>query len=167
MSNQLKTYLKAAKEAYYAGDPIISDSQYDSLEDLLAEQEQTIGTEPGKYKHWYKMYSLKKYYVGETLPEDGQYFVTPKLDGSAVALYYVGGMLSKVVTRGDGEFGEDITHLFENSDTLGIPLFLGIKHNITVQITGEIVAPKNISNARNYAAGALLVASDRNRRQQY
>ena len=109
----LKEYLELCKKAYYGGNPIISDSQYDALEDLCSE-DLTIGTHKGRYKHWYKMYSLQKYYTDETLPEEHKYMeITPKLDGASLALYYLNGWLHKVVTRGNGEYGEDITHYFE------------------------------------------------------
>ena len=93
-----------------------------------------------------------KFDSGDTL------VVTPKLDGAAVALRYINGNLNSVVTRGNGEYGDDITRLFV-TDTdhteiiLNIPLC--IKTKVPVQITGELVAPKKIPNARNYAAGAL------------
>ena len=41
--------------------------------------------------------------------------VTPKLDGVALAVRYVGGALSDVVTRGNGELGTSVIH---NSDLI-------------------------------------------------
>lgn len=74
---------------------------------------------------------------------------TPKLDGAAISLLFVGGELSLALTRGDGKIGRDITekvkHLVPGSISLD-----GVH-----QITGEVVAPKSIPNSRNYAAGAL------------
>ena len=67
MSNQLKDFLRRCKEAYYAGSPIISDSQYDALEEVCSE-ELGIGTNRGRTKHWFKMYSLQKVYDDETPP---------------------------------------------------------------------------------------------------
>jgi len=153
MSN-LKQYLIECKAAYYSGDPIISDEQYDALEDAY-KGTLDVGTNAGRIKHWQRMYSLKKYYKGETLPTDGVYYVTPKLDGAAIALRYIKGKLDSVVTRGNGEYGEDITHLFSevNCDKHNIPFYLGVEH--TTQVSGEICAKSNITNARNYAAGAL------------
>ena len=50
---------------------------------------------------------------------------------------------------------------------LSVCLIMGIKHLVPptveksyVQITGEVVAPKEIPNARNYAAGALNLKSE-------
>ena len=69
-----------------------------------------------------------------------------------MALTYLGGNLHRVLTRGDGKKGLDVTHLVKhlvpNKITTGLSKSL-------LQITGEIVAPKSIKNARNYASGAL------------
>jgi NAD-dependent DNA ligase len=103
------------------------------------------------------MYSLQKVYVGEEPPWDKFNMVcTPKLDGAAVALRYLNGTLDSVVTRGDGEYGDDVSHLFADArlyEPMGIPQAIDIEG--AVQINGELVAPKFIENARNYAAGAL------------
>ena len=80
MSSQLKEYLLRCKEAYYAGNPIISDSQYDALEEICKE-DLTVGTNRGRTKHWFRMYSLQKVYLGEKLPWDKIDMVsTPKLE---------------------------------------------------------------------------------------
>jgi DNA ligase (NAD+) len=163
--SKLKEYLEECKVAYYGGYPIISDDQYDQLEKLYNE-ELDIGTPQGETEHLYKMYSLQKFYVGEELPkwpskiEYYEKIETPKLDGAAIALRYLHGQLHSVVTRGNGEIGQDISHLFKViHPEMGIPkqikTWKETAKNGFHQITGEIVAPKNIENARNYAAGAL------------
>ena len=156
MSNSLKQFLIECKEAYYAGDPIISDDQYDHLEEICNE-DLSVGTHRGKTRHWFRMYSLQKVYVGEDPPWDKINMVcTPKLDGAAVALRYLNGTLDSVVTRGNGEYGDDVSHLFQDArlyEPMGIPQALDLEG--AVQVTGEIVAPNYIENARNYAAGAL------------
>ena len=65
------------------------------------------------------------------------------------------GKLNSVVTRGNGEYGEDITHLFKDSLNITKLIPADLELPLTIQVTGEIVAPKYINNARNYAAGAL------------
>lgn len=165
MSSKLTDYLLKAKDAYYAGNPILSDDQYDELE-LLCEDKLPIGSPKGRTEHLYKMYSLQKFYEGDDLPDwrRGKYraqeIVTPKLDGAAVALRYLNGRLHSVVSRGDGSAGEDITHLFQAiNPKMRIPKKIYLPSEFAwdgfYQITGEIVAPKTIKNARNYAAGAL------------
>lgn len=169
MSKNLKTYLEQCKAAYYAGAPIISDSQYDELEKLY-KGELDIGSPQGKVDHLFKMYSLQKFYIGEdTFPEwrspTGKYLLeeveTPKLDGAAIALRYLRGKLHSVLRRGDGERGDDISHLFQViHPEMGIPKKIeGLSKDTATngfhQITGEVVAPARIKNSRNYASGAL------------
>jgi NAD-dependent DNA ligase len=154
---ELKLYLQLCKDTYYIGEPLISDAEFDMLEEIHNE-DLTVGTNRGKMRHWYRMYSLQKIYRGDPTPTDRIYWVTPKLDGASLSLRYLNGQVSSVVTRGNGEYGEDVTHLFtgENCENLNIPYILKSSSiQGPVQITGEIVAPKTLKNARNYAAGAL------------
>jgi len=149
--NKLEEFLKQAKVDYYNGDPSISDEVYDRLEEQVGAT--AIGTDEGtRIPHMFPMYSLQKVYKGEKDPHTflpGVVTVTPKLDGAAVSIQYIDGQLTMALTRGDGKKGLDITdkirHLVPNVISFKAP------H----QVTGEIVAPKEIPNARNYAAGAL------------
>ena len=151
----MKKYLKECKAAYYAGEPIISDSQYDALEEMCSE-DLTVGTNKGRFKHMYRLYSLNKEYRGEYVEQQpSAYIETPKLDGAAVAITYIKGWLHSIVTRGNGIYGENVTHLFTEGKCreMGIPC--NVPHLFPIQVTGEVVADKTITNARNYAAGAL------------
>ena len=77
----------------------------------------------------------------------------PSLVGSEMCIRdrYINGQLVQALTRGDGKVGKDITDKMK----LVVPnKFLFLSNGI-VQLTGEVVAPKEIPNARNYAAGAL------------
>lgn len=152
----LKQYLDKASQAYYNGMPIISDEQFDRLAETAkysAIGAQVTGT---KAKHYYPMYSLQKYYEDEgkasPLAGMGDIAISVKLDGAAISLLYVDGELVQALTRGDGVEGQLITDKLLTSNSL-------VPHKITskkvVQVTGEIVAPKHIANARNYAAGSL------------
>ena len=159
MSEKLKEYLLNAKKAYYEGEPFMTDAQYDELE-LLLEEDLPIGSPKGRLEHLYKMYSLQKFYTEDFEEPKETYIVTPKLDGAAIAVRYLRGRLHTVVSRGNGTEGEDITHLFKtlNPKMQIQPKIITSKFtswNGFHQITGEIVAPKSIPNARNYAAGAL------------
>ena len=88
---------------------------------------------------------------------DSGYIGSPKLDGAAVSLLYVSGELKQALTRGDGKIGKDVTnklrHIVVRKLNLSVPVEV-------VQITGEVVAPASIPNARNYAAGALNLKSE-------
>jgi len=94
----------------------------------------------------------------------------PKLDGLAVSLLYVDGVLVQAATRGDGATGENIT---ENVRTIkSIPLKLqGENWPARIEVRGEVFMPKAgfekmneqavkkgekiFVNPRNAAAGSL------------
>lgn len=149
----LENLIKTAKEAYYQGSPIMSDEVFDHLVTLVTEE--SIGYKSSyerRYKHLFPLFSLQKVIQGiDSAPDwSGADFVTTaKLDGAAISILYGGGEFQKALTRGDGIEGLDITPLIQ---TL-VPN--KINYNEVIQISGEIVAPKEIPNARNYAAGAL------------
>ncbi|NOI67710.1 NAD-dependent DNA ligase LigA [Vibrio sp. 99-8-1] len=98
------------------------------------------------------------------------YCCEPKLDGLAVSLLYVDGVLVQAATRGDGTTGENIT---ENVRTIkSIPLKLqGTGWPTRIEVRGEVFMPsagfdalneqalkkgeKVFVNPRNAAAGSL------------
>lgn len=145
----MKDFLDRASKAYYEGEPIISDAEFDTLASHF--NYSSVGhTITGGVPHYYRMYSLQNCFDLAAAPLNLKDCVeTPKFDGAAVSLLYVGGKLSLALTRGDGKLGRDITDKME----LLVPNTLGIDG--VRQVNGEVVAPKDIPNARNYAAGAL------------
>lgn len=146
----MKNFLDYASQRYFAGNPIISDDEFDKLAEAHSYEYVGSPVRDG-VPHSYPMYSLKKCYVGEKPIElDGETVESPKIDGAAVALTYVNGNFVLGLTRGDGKRGQDIT---ENIRHL-IPQAVGTPTTL-IQITGEVAAPKSVPNARNYAAGAL------------
>lgn len=158
--NKLEQYLNLASRQYYAGTPIISDEQFDQLADICGYSQVGAAETSDTQKHMHRMYSLQKYYEGENarpIPESVDTSVSVKLDGAAISLLYVDGVLSRVLTRGDGVEGKVITDKFIASGNNIVPQT--IEHKGIVQIIGEIVAPSNIPNSRNYAAGALNLKS--------
>ena len=94
----------------------------------------------------------------------------PKLDGLAVSILYVNGVLTQAATRGDGATGEDIT---ANMRTIrNIPLqLLTDNPPARLEVRGEVFMPhagferlneqalehgeKTFANPRNAAAGSL------------
>jgi len=147
----MKELLDKASKAYYEGEPIMSDEEFDRLA-----QEQNylqVGYETGsRHEHYKRMYSLQKVYQGEDSPFDvstGPVVVTPKLDGAAISILYRDGKLLYALTRGDGVAGIDITEKVSYLVPTSIEL-AGI-----VQITGEVVCPRTLPNARNLASGSL------------
>lgn len=93
-----------------------------------------------------------------------QYCCELKLDGLAVSITYVNGVLSRAATRGDGTTGEDIT---ANIRTIrSVPLRLTIDDAPELcEIRGEVYLPhaefKRINDLRD-AAGEATFANPRN-----
>jgi NAD-dependent DNA ligase len=148
------SFIKEAKNAYYAGVPIISDSQYDYLIDIYGEQD--VGTEEGDIPHFYRMYSLKKYYTDEDYPNGLAWYRSWKVDGAAISLLYDDGYLIRALTRGDGKKGKDITDKVMHIPSIPREIDSPVG---TFQVNGEIAVPKAIPNARNIASGALGLKS--------
>ena len=153
----LKAVLEQAAVDYYNGNPTMSDAAFDKLAEASGYEEVGTSSSGNRIPHMYQMYSLQKVFSNEASTKDpfnnykGAVVVSPKLDGAAVSLLYVAGQFHRALTRGDGKKGLDIT---SHISTL-VPQYLAFLSKDIIQITGEVVAPKTIKNARNYAAGAL------------
>ena len=156
----IKESLRRAAIAYYNGEPIMSDAEFDRLAELVNYEDVGASSNDNRYPHAFQMFSLQKVFDNEIHIKDpfnsykDTVIVSPKLDGAAVSLLYVGGKLHRALTRGDGKKGLDITRQMETM----VPRNFGLMHGDLpeyFQVTGEVVAPKTIKNARNYAAGAL------------
>ena len=165
----LKEVLQQAATDYYNGNPTMSDTAFDRLSEVAGYEEVGTSSSDNRVPHMYQMYSLQKVFSNEVSTKDpfnnykGTVIVSPKLDGAAVSLLYVEGQFLRALTRGDGKKGLDITNHIE---TL-VPQYLKDSVQNITQITGEVVAPKTIKNARNYAAGALnLKSTDEFRQRQ-
>ena len=148
----MRNFLAYAAAKYYAGEPIITDAEFDKLAKQYNFEDVGAPVDISRaVPHAYRMYSLQKCFEGEPLIElPGDLVIeTPKLDGAAVSILYINGVIALALTRGNGVAGQDIT---DKIRTL-VPAYItaGGVH----QITGEVAAPKHIPNARNYAAGAL------------
>lgn len=164
----MKDFLEKASKAYYEGNPFLSDEQYDALEARYGELSTPGYNLEDGIPHYRRMYSLQKFYQGEgkfpdwyTDPVLSRTTIseTPKLDGAAISLLYIGGVLRQALTRGDGYKGTDISELVVASHKkLHIPMNIP-DTDIILQVVGEVVAPKTIPNARNYASGALSLKS--------
>ena len=147
----MKDFFEKCEAAYFSGYPIISDEEYDAL--VKKWNHQSLGhTVTDGVPHLYKMYSLQKVFSLDDIPTpNAKYICTPKLDGAAVSLLYVNGHFALGLTRGDGNLGRDITVKLEELVPATIPM------RGSVQITGEVVLPSYVPNARNAAAGLLNV----------
>tara|TARA_B100001057_G_scaffold293722_1_gene293805 strand:- start:1599 stop:2522 length:924 start_codon:yes stop_codon:yes gene_type:complete len=151
----MQDFLEHAAKKYYEGEPVLTDEEFDRLASLYNAENVGYQVTDG-VPHYFQMYSLQKFTSKPTL-DMLSYAYSPKLDGAAVSLLYVGGELQKALTRGDGKVGKDVTNKVKHL----VPNTIGLTDTAWVlQITGEIVAPASIPNARNYAAGALNLKSE-------
>ena len=181
-------------------DPEVSDAEFDRLmrelrelefrhPELVTEDSPTrrVGgaavSEFGEVRHRIPMLSLDNAFerddvvafdrrVRERLgvPDAVSYSCEPKMDGLAVSIVYVNGLLVQAATRGDGMTGEDVTH---NVRTIkAVPLRLhGRGWPALLEVRGEVFMPiagfdalnrralekgeKVFVNPRNAAAGSL------------
>lgn len=184
-------YLKA-KISYYEGEPFLSDAEFDKLEEHLKNEGSKVINQVGAkrkdfdFEHPTRMLSLAK--IQTEAREEGPYYAkdqflkwfnkraeivgklgmleaSPKFDGNAINIIYRGGILSNVLTRGDGIKGKDITKRM----SVHLPRILGID-GITIEdfdvieIRAEVVIDINLfnnkyaskfANARNYVAGVI------------
>ena len=196
----LKKDINEANFKYYVLESSdISDSQYDSMlkelinfekenPDLITSDSPTqrVGAPPSKtfdeVVHKNQMLSLSNVFSRQELinwkercekyisREIKGFVVEEKIDGLAISLTYIDGILSIGATRGNGNSGENITN---NLKTIkSIPLKI-LDKDIpkSFEIRGEVFFPKNkfqefnkervsmglqeYSNTRNAASGAL------------
>jgi len=179
-------------QAYYNSDsPKITDSKYDEIKKRLLEFEKKnqqysfvsnkVGFAPSKkfskVKHTEKMLSLGnafnindmnnfykkiKNYLNYETSQNITLIAEPKIDGISASLLYQNGILVQGLSRGDGEYGEEIT---ENLMTISdIPKKITYKKfPKLIEIRGEVYIGKkdfknienNFANPRNAAGGSL------------
>lgn len=146
----------------------LSDEEYDLLVDRLREEApdhpllQQVGPR-GKIRHRFPMLSLAKAHSLEEVEKwakTTRSFVnicaTPKLDGVALSVIYTDGVLTRAVTRGDGEYGEDVTHIARAFLRERINIPTGVPG--VFEVRGEAILTTSTpvaTNRRNVVAGML------------
>ncbi len=172
--SKLKEKILAANAAYRSGTPIMSDQAFDDLCDeyqkLVSEDEwmefrNSLHEDKGKVKHPFIMGSLDKLkfeepaLVKKFIKEHCKRLnVSAKIDGISCRLHYENGCLVSASTRGDGEFGVDITDKIRFVKCVPKTLFA----TGNADIRGELVICKQdfakmtgFANARNAVAGII------------
>jgi len=190
---------QAAAAVYYNdGIQIMTDAEYDQLLEAIAAYEGAhpaeliehnlftavaAGTSTGDVPHPSPMLSLEKVKTDNDIRafllranaagKGAATFVSiqPKLDGLAIRAVYRDGLLAQVVTRGDGQMGEDMTSrvLSDRLAISGLPSALepGRSHSDlpSFEMRGELVMSVEdfaVSNANRIAAGKTGFANPRN-----
>ncbi|HRZ18945.1 MAG TPA: hypothetical protein P5136_02720 [Methanofastidiosum sp.] len=171
---ELTEFLQKAREAYYNGESIISDEEFDRLEQELKRLDpnnpyfQQVGApvEGGKkIKHSKRMMSLQNTRTASDVRRwANKYFTSspvdilsqPKVDGVSITCKYKNGELKYIATRGDGEIGKNVSHL--KKYVKDIPQQIPI--DTEIEIRGEAYLPKDTElkdgkSLRNMAAGLI------------
>lgn len=190
---QLREELASHNHKYYVlAQPEITDYDYDMMMKELQKLESEfpefhdpnspslrVGSDRNEefvqVKHKYDMLSLSNTYneeelrdfdkrVQKLLNDTTNYVCELKFDGTAIGLTYENGVFVRGVTRGDGEYGDDVS---ANVRTIrSIPLKLnGNDFPSEFEIRGEIFLPHKIFNKINeqrQEAGEAPLANPRN-----
>ena len=196
----LREQIRYHERKYFIEDqPEISDQEYDRLMKKLDSLEaarpelitpdsrtQRVGGETvlgtsvphrGQMLSLDNMYSPEELYdfdrrVRKALPDQPVTYVTElKIDGLGVALLYEDGRLVRGATRGDGEYGEDVTANLRTIRTIPLRLTLIQSMPTVLEVRGEVFIPRDrldevnrqritedqvpFANARNVAAGSV------------
>lgn len=176
--------LNEASDAYYNGQAERMtdyewDQRFDELKRLEQETDTTLPDSPTqkvsedtisgqKEEHEFAALSLAKTKKADELvkwAEERPIWISWKLDGLTLVVTYDNGKLTKIVTRGNGHIGTNITHLADAIS--GIPkTILSQGHTV---IRGEAVisyedferylmeSGEDYANPRNLASGSLSV----------
>ncbi|MEU6322178.1 NAD-dependent DNA ligase LigA [Streptomyces sp. NPDC047009] len=191
--------VKAAAAYYAGGTSPLDDEAYDRLVRAISAWEadhpdQVLPDSPtgkvaggaaeGDVPHTVAMLSLDNVFSPEQFAawtaslarrighEAERFSVEPKLDGLAIAARYSQGRLARLITRGDGTAGEDVSHATGTIE--GLPDELA--EPVTLEVRGEVLMTtaqfehanevrtahggQPFANPRNAAAGTLR-AKDR------
>lgn len=202
-TEDLRNCLRFHEYRYYVqNDPLISDFEYDTLYKLLEHFErgnpdkvtpdsptQRVGKglikDFPKTQHLVPMLSLENSYNADDLHDfdrkarelsgldEIEYCVEPKFDGASISLVYENDLLSRGVTRGDGEVGDEITLNVKQIKSVPLSAKFSEYGIEQIEIRGEVLMNKNnfkayndalieegippLANPRNAAAGSLRI----------
>ncbi|MBI4432961.1 MAG: NAD-dependent DNA ligase LigA [Candidatus Omnitrophica bacterium] len=197
--DELRREIARHDKLYYEKNkPVISDREYDRLVKELESLErahpelaspdsptQRVGGQPRKefktIRHLVPMLSIENTYSKDEVAEFDQrvrkglgnapyeYVLEPKIDGVSLSLSYEKGKLVYAATRGDGQFGDDVTQNVKTIKEIPVALKGGAPDRIDVR--GEVFMPHGkfiainrekkengeelFANPRNAAAGSL------------
>ena len=195
--NELRKIIRRHNRKYYELDlSEISDYEYDQLMNELKTLEaeypefitpdsptQTVGGKPDPkigdtIKHDVKMLSIQDVFllddvakfVDDTIKKfpDAEFLVEEKVDGLSAAMRYHEGVLTQVITRGDGNEGEDVTKNARSISNLinrldNAPPYIELRGEVFItrrnfeqlnQRQREL-GLKTFANPRNCASGSL------------
>lgn len=170
--------LKKYEEAYYSGEPLVSDEEYDVLKEQYVSQYGEYDFVPSegdtgfkRVKHLYPLKSLDKVQLSDKdklrkeITRLWPVVIMPKFDGLSIEIQ----PNLKFITRGNGEEGDDVTAQcmqitdidelkglkFENNGPLRAEIIMTHSDFNTLNAERETAGLKLYDNCRNTAAGML------------
>lgn len=170
--------LKKYEEAYYSGEPLVSDEEYDVLKEQYVSQYGEYDFVPSegdtgfkRVKHLYPLKSLDKVQLSDKdklrkeITRLWPVVIMPKFDGLSIEIQ----PNFKFITRGNGEKGDDVTAQcmqitdidelkglkFENNGPLRAEIIMTHSDFNTLNAERETAGLKLYDNCRNTAAGML------------
>ena len=188
----LKIIKKHNKNYYINDKPEITDAEYDQIKKEAIKLEkkhsflnkygsvgEIVGSKPlnkfRKIKHLSPMLSLANAFDIEDMnaflkkisnfintKKQIELFCEPKIDGISATLIYENGVLTRGLSRGDGETGEDILENLKTIDEIPkkilfeeIPNILEIRCEVYIGKNDFIKISDKFANPRNAAGGSL------------
>ena len=166
---ELEKVIKVAADAYYNDKQVMSDQYYDLLMDRLRSVKpdskalQITGavTKGKKVRLPYWMGSMDKVKTDEKVVANwikeypGPYLISDKLDGVSGLMINDNGL--KLYTRGDGEYGQDITHLIDliGLSNVRLPKDYAVRGELVITKKDFKKYEKEMANARALIIGVV------------
>ena len=153
MSSYLEERIKYFDDAYRSGNALISDAQFDQLENNL--KRVSPNCDYFTNKKALPLPSLPKDQISEFLEgllPDTRLLIQPKIDGCAVAIKYENGKLEKAISRK----GSDITEKIKTIKS--IPREINIRSSFMVR--GELFTAEEAPSYSQRIASGYLRSKD-------
>lgn len=176
--DKLREKLRYHEHKYYVENlPEISDEDFDSMMKQLEALEtespglitpdsptQRVGGTVGfgdRVQHYSSMLSLDNTFspeelydfdrrVRQMLPEEEvEYVAELKIDGLGVSLVYEDGMLTRGATRGDGEYGENVTANLRTIRSIPLRVASIDSSPTLMEVRGEVFIPRDCMDGIN------------------
>ena len=153
---------------YHEGFPKISDSYYDKLKGLFRQDYPTnpyngfvgVSVDDNKVKLPFTLGSLNKVKTDGSCQKwikdnEGEKVYWSKLDGVSGLVRYIHGKYYRALTRGDGEYGQDITDKLLNAVPNQLNHLTTGSYRCEIMLTGDDHIKLGYKTRRNGAAGIL------------